>query len=70
VADSGPGIPPEHAERIFDRFYRVDDSRNAQAGGAGLGLSIAKWAIEAQRGSLTLESRPAAGCTFVLRFPC
>ena len=69
VADSGPGIPQEHAARVFDRFYRVDDARSAKGGGAGLGLAIAKWALEAQRGALTLESAPGSGCTFHLKIP-
>lgn len=69
VADSGPGIPTEHVAHVFDRFYRVDDSRSSQAGGAGLGLAIAKWALEAQQGALTLESLPGSGCTFDLKIP-
>lgn len=69
VADSGPGIPIEHADRIFDRFYRVDQSRSGQAGGAGLGLAIAKWAVEANGGRIELESREAGGSTFRLVLP-
>jgi heavy metal sensor kinase len=69
VADNGPGIPTEHAARVFDRFYRADNSRSAQSGGAGLGLAIAKWSLEAQRGELILESSAGVGCTFHLRLP-
>jgi signal transduction histidine kinase len=69
IVDTGPGIPAEHTERVFDRFYRVDNSRSAQSGGAGLGLAIAKWALEAQRGTLALESRPGTGCTFKMTLP-
>jgi heavy metal sensor kinase len=69
VADNGPGIPMEHTARVFDRFYRADNSRSAQSGGAGLGLAIAKWSLEAQRGELILESSPGVGCTFNLRLP-
>ena len=69
VTDSGPGIPIEHADRIFDRFYRVDQSRTGQAGGAGLGLAIAKWAVEANGGRIELESREAGGSTFRLVLP-
>ncbi len=69
VVDSGPGIPSDHAERVFDRFYRVDSARSTRDGGTGLGLAIAKWAIEAQHGALTLESTPGSGCTFSLKLP-
>jgi heavy metal sensor kinase len=69
VADSGPGIAMEHAARVFDRFYRADNSRSAQSGGAGLGLAIAKWSLEAQHGELILESSPGVGCTFNLKLP-
>ena len=69
VTDSGPGIPSEHAGRIFDRFYRVDQSRTAQAGGAGLGLAIAKWAVEANGGRIELENREAGGSIFRIVLP-
>jgi heavy metal sensor kinase len=69
VADSGPGIAPEHAVRIFDRFYRVDESRSRQAGGAGLGLSIAQWAVRIHGGDIHLETTRGAGCTFQILLP-
>jgi heavy metal sensor kinase len=69
VADSGPGIPPEHATRIFDRFYRVDESRSREAGGAGLGLSIAQWAVRMHGGEIRLLSTPGRGCTFQICLP-
>lgn len=69
VADSGPGIPAGDEERIFDRFYRADPSRSGQAGGAGLGLAIAKWAVEANGGRIELESGGAGGSTFRLVLP-
>jgi len=69
VADSGPGIAPEHSERIFDRFYRVDESRSRDAGGAGLGLSIAQWAVRVHGGGIQLLSTPGAGCIFQIRLP-
>ena len=50
IEDEGPGIPEDKAERVFDRFYRVDEGRTRDAGGAGLGLAIAKWAVEAHGG--------------------
>jgi heavy metal sensor kinase len=70
VADSGPGIPADQISKVFDRFYRADASRSSQAGGAGLGLAIAKWAIEANGGRIELESREGQGSTFRLVLPC
>lgn len=62
VSDAGPGIPAEHRERVFERFYRVDPSR--PRGGAGLGLAIAKWAVEAHAGRIVLASDESRGSTF------
>jgi heavy metal sensor kinase len=70
VRDNGPGIPVEDHAKVFDRFYRVDKARWRESGGAGLGLSIAKWAIEAHGGSIVLESVPDHGCTFRITLPC
>jgi heavy metal sensor kinase len=56
VADHGPGIPEVHRERIFDRFYRIDEGRSREMGGTGLGLAIAKWAVEANGGRIAVES--------------
>jgi heavy metal sensor kinase len=64
VSDSGPGIAAEHREKIFDRFYRVGQDRSRDAGGAGLGLAIAKWAVEANGGRLEVENRTPHGSTF------
>ena len=69
VTDTGPGIPAEHRDRVFDRFYRVDKDRSGPTGGAGLGLSIARWAVEANGGRIELESREGQGSTFRLVFP-
>jgi heavy metal sensor kinase len=69
VEDAGPGIPSEHRDKVFDRFYRVDEGRARDDGGAGLGLAIAKWGVEAHGGRLELECPPSAGCTFRLILP-
>jgi heavy metal sensor kinase len=69
VADSGPGIAPEHSAKIFDRFYRVDQSRSREDGGAGLGLSIAQWAVRAHGGRIQLLTTPDTGCTFQIFLP-
>ena len=69
VADSGPGIAPEHSARIFDRFYRVDESRSREAGGAGLGLSIAQWAVRAHGGDIHLIIAQGQGCMFQICLP-
>jgi heavy metal sensor kinase len=69
IADHGPGIPTEDQSKVFDRFYRVDKARWRESGGAGLGLSIVKWSVEAHGGAVTLESRPNEGCTFRISLP-
>ena len=71
VVDSGPGIALEHAEKIFDRFYRVDESRSREAGGAGLGLSIAQWAVRVHGGDIRLRTAEGKenGCTFQICLP-
>jgi two-component system, OmpR family, sensor kinase len=69
VADVGPGLTAEQCARVFDRFYRADDSRARNSGGLGLGLTIAKAIVESHRGSLTVRSTPGAGCTFLATFP-
>jgi len=69
ITDQGPGIAPEHLERIFERFYRVDKARSRELGGAGLGLAIAKWAIDVHGGSIEVESREGGGSTFRVLLP-
>ena len=67
VADEGPGIAPEHRQKIFQRFYRVDDARSRAEGGVGLGLAIVKWAVERMGGTVELESSPGQGSVFRVR---
>jgi signal transduction histidine kinase len=69
VRDTGPGIPAEHLERIFERFYRVDQPRSRQAGGTGLGLAIAREVAEAHGGRINVESKVGEGSTFSLILP-
>jgi len=69
VRDTGPGIAPEHVERIFDRFFRIDQSRSRELGGTGLGLAIARLFAELQGGHITVETVPGAGSTFTVWLP-
>ena len=69
VSDTGIGIPPEHQDRIFERFYRVDRSRSKKTGGTGLGLSIVKHAALAHEGSVSLRSRENEGTTITVTLP-
>jgi len=69
VTDQGPGVPQEHRSHIFDRFYRMDAARAREWGGAGLGLSIARWAVEAHGGEIGLRSEDVRGTTFWIRLP-
>jgi heavy metal sensor kinase len=67
IADSGPGIPAEHRQHIFDRFYRVDAARARNTGGTGLGLAIAKWAVQVQGGQIRIEEKEEnAGAVFCI----
>jgi len=69
VEDSGIGIPTESIERIFERFYRVDQARTRSKGGSGLGLSIAKWIVDAHGGSIRVHSEPGKGSRFEVSLP-
>ena len=70
VADTGEGIPNEHLDHVFDRFYRVDTARDRHHGGSGIGLSIAKALVETHGGGISVSSDgPGQGATFVVRLP-
>lgn len=70
VRDTGIGIAPEDQKHIFDRFYQTDTSRQyTDGGGAGLGLSIARWIVEAHGGTIAVESAPEAGSVFTVTLP-
>ncbi len=67
VQDFGEGVPPEHINRIFERFYRVDKSRSREKGGTGLGLAIVKHILEGHQTIAEVESEPGKGSTFSFR---
>lgn len=69
VADTGIGIPKEHQERIFERFYRVDKSHSKEIGGTGLGLSIVKHAARLHGAAIELQSEPGEGTSIAMTFP-
>jgi heavy metal sensor kinase len=69
VSDEGPGIPEAHRSQVFERFYRVDKARSRDEGGAGLGLSIALWAVKAHGGEIALSSEEGKGSTFRVVLP-
>lgn len=69
VRDNGPGMSAVHRQRLFERFYRIDEGRSRQDGGAGLGLAIARWAVEAHDGRLDVASEPGAGSVFRISLP-
>ncbi len=70
VHDTGCGIAPEFHTRIFERFFQVPNERTRHVGGQGLGLAIVKMIVELHGGSVTLESVPEQGSTFVCMLPC
>jgi two-component system, OmpR family, sensor kinase len=72
VADTGPGLSPEQAERVFERFYRADASRTRRADGAkstGLGLAIVAALVRAHNGQVEVDETPGGGATFRVRLP-
>ena len=69
VTDTGPGIPREHQERIFEHFHQVDSSLTKAKGGTGLGLAIAKQIVEMHGGRIWVESTLGKGSTFHMELP-
>jgi two-component system, OmpR family, sensor kinase len=69
VEDDGPGVPPEQAERLFERFYRADESRSRASGGSGLGLSIVWAIVAAHGGTVSAASREGGGSVFTVTLP-
>jgi len=69
IIDTGPGISADHSAKVFDRFYRVDMARSRDAGGSGLGLSIASWVVKAHEGNIELFSELGSGSTFRITLP-
>jgi signal transduction histidine kinase len=69
VCDRGVGIPLQDQIRIFERFYRVNEDRSRSTGGHGLGLAIVKTLVEGMNGSITVQSKPGEGSTFIIALP-
>jgi heavy metal sensor kinase len=69
VADSGIGLTPEDAGRVFERFFRADPARSSDTAGAGLGLSLVKWIVDRHHGRVDVVSNPQRGTTFTILLP-
>jgi signal transduction histidine kinase len=69
IEDEGPGVPPEQLERIFDPFFRVEESRNRETGGTGLGLPIARNILRAHGGDVVFANRPRGGARVTATLP-
>jgi two-component system, OmpR family, sensor histidine kinase BaeS len=69
VSDSGQGLPSESLEHVFDRFYRVDESRNRSSGGSGLGLAIARTILELHGGKISVQNKLEGGAEFICALP-
>ncbi|GBE37260.1 signal transduction histidine-protein kinase BaeS [bacterium BMS3Bbin07] len=67
--DTGPGIPEQDRERVFERFYRVDKTRSRLSGGSGLGLAITKWIIETHGGDISVKNHKEGGAIFTITLP-
>jgi two-component system OmpR family sensor kinase len=69
VTDDGPGLDPEQASQVFERFYRADPSRSRAHGGAGLGLAIVEAIVTAHGGQVSAGAAPGGGAVFTIRLP-
>ena len=69
VADRGAGIPPDQHERIFERFYRIDNDLTRTTGGTGIGLCLARCFARDMGGDVTVAARPGGGSIFTLELP-
>jgi two-component system OmpR family sensor kinase len=69
VRDHGPGLSPEAAQRVFERFYRADESRSRDEGGFGLGLAIVAALVAGHGGTVRVETAPGEGAAFVVELP-
>lgn len=69
VRDTGPGIPPERLEKIFDRFYQLDDSQTRRQEGTGIGLALVKELVDLHKGEIHVTSEPGKGTAFIVRLP-
>lgn len=69
IEDDGPGIPPEEIDRVFEPFHRLEQSRNRETGGVGLGLPIARNMLRAHGGDVVLKNRPEGGLKAIVTLP-
>ena len=69
VSDRGDGVPPDQRERIFERFYRIDNDLTRTTGGTGIGLSLARCFARDMGGDVTVAARPGGGSIFTLELP-
>jgi two-component system, OmpR family, sensor kinase len=69
VDDAGPGLPPDEAAQVFDRFWRADKARTRARGGSGLGMSIVRSIVEAHGGTVRFDSSVRSGSTVTVRLP-